>query len=283
VKTFSRAPRTDDTFHQVPCGLCGGRDFRFLYALPGAVYHRCRSCGLVMQNPQPLAAQVAARYDTEYFHYERENEDAFCRLARMGLADLEFSAWEEEARNLGPFLDVGCATGLLLHTLKQTGWKVEGVEICKPSAEFASRRGGFRVHTRPLEELELPSASFGVVHLSHVIEHLNDPSRFCREVFRLLAPGGSLVMTTPNIRGFQSRLLGAHWRSAIPDHLFLFDPGTLTSLAEKAGFVRTGWKTWGGLAQGLGPAPVKRFLDRAVKPLGWGDVMILRFVKLRSV
>jgi ubiquinone/menaquinone biosynthesis C-methylase UbiE len=132
------------------------------------------------------------------------------------------------------------------------------------------------VRETSLEESRFPESSFDLVLASHLIEHLNDPTSFVREVYRVLAPGGYFLVTTPNIAGFQARLFRGRWRSAIFDHLYLFSTKTLSALLRQTGFIVERIRTWGGLATGIAPAPVKRVLDRAAKRFGMGDVMILR-------
>jgi SAM-dependent methyltransferase len=118
-----------------------------------------------------------------------------------------------------------------------------------------------------------------VLLASHLIEHLSAPGDFVREAFRILKKGGHFFVTTPNIDGFQSRLSGGRWRSAIFDHLYLFSKKTLSRLLASAGFTVEKIATWGGLAEGMAGAPLKRAADRWAKRLGLGDVMILRSVK----
>jgi SAM-dependent methyltransferase len=127
-----------------------------------------------------------------------------------------------------------------------------------------------------LEENHFPRESFDAVLASHLIEHLNDPRGFVREVFAVLKKGGRFYVTTPNISGFQARIFGSRWRSAIFDHLYLFSAKTLSRLLESAGFVIEKKASWGGLAAGTAPRRVKALFDRAAKRFGFGDVMILR-------
>jgi SAM-dependent methyltransferase len=149
------------------------------------------------------------------------------------------------------------------------------VEI-SPSAEYARRERGLDVRSLPLEECRFPGGFFDMVLASHLIEHLNDPAGFAAEVHRILAPGGRFMVTTPNISGFQARLFGSRWRSAIFDHLYLFSVKTLSRLLTEKGFTLEGVFTWGGLAAGTAPAPVKRLADKTAKRLGLGDVMLIR-------
>jgi 2-polyprenyl-3-methyl-5-hydroxy-6-metoxy-1,4-benzoquinol methylase len=236
----------------------------------------------------------------DYLSYERANEAAFLRLQELALQDAGFFDPPDDSPgasvhkgngssgNTGPVsgtpsqgqvLDIGCATGALLVSLREKGWKTTGVEISGPQAEYARQEWGLDVRTLPLEENHFPSEGFQAVLASHLIEHLNDPASLVREVYRILAPGGRFFVTTPNIRGFQARLLGGRWRSAIFDHLYLFSVKTLSALLMKNGFKVEKTVTWGGLAAGLAPAAVKAWADRVVKKLGMGDVMIMRVGK----
>ena len=51
------------------------------------------------------------------------------------------------------------------------------------------------------------------------------------------------------------------------------------SLLRKAGFKVEAIRTWGGIAAGLAPRPIKSVIDRLAKAFGFGDVMILRAAK----
>ena len=282
VKTWS-TPVTFVESKPVPCAFCGDTRFRKAFECGGFGYVRCVHCGLVQMNPQPEASRVLKRYEEtygeDYRAYERANEESFLRLQTLALKDAGFERLERElfrqACAAPAALDIGCATGALLHRLKQRGWRVRGVEI-SPSAEYARNARALDVRSLPLEQNNFPSGSFDVVLASHLIEHLNDPALFVRETFRILKPGGRLYITTPNIAGFQARVFGSAWRSAIFDHLYLFSVKTLRALLSRAGFRIERVRTWGGLAAGTAPLWLKKCADTAVKWLGQGDVMIVR-------
>jgi SAM-dependent methyltransferase len=152
------------------------------------------------------------------------------------------------------------------------------VEI-SPAADYARRERGLHISSLPLEENKFPDGFFDLVLASHLIEHLNDPGGFVREVHRICAPGAHFLITTPNIAGFQARLFGARWRSAIFDHLYLFSVKTLSRLLRDRGFSPEKVITWGGLAAGTVPGPLKALADRWAKRGGWGDVLLIRAEK----
>lgn len=274
MKTFSRKPGKERAVF-VHCPVCGSCKARSYASTEDFCFVRCSACGLIYQNPQPLLEDLSRRYDSEYFDYEQQNEEAFYNLMRLGLKDICFDEYTAHFPQPRTFLDVGCATGRLIHALSDEGWKTEGVELCRASAEFGRTERGLAIHIGTLEGARFPSGAFQAVHASHLIEHLTDPVSFIREVWRILVPGGYTVLVTPNAEGFQARLFRGEWRSAISDHMCLFSMKTLKQLLLREGFtiLRTG--TWGGLAAGTAPVPVKKLFDRAAKRFGFGDVMII--------
>lgn len=274
MKTYSNLPR-GERLVPITCDLCGATDHRPHWNCGEFSYVRCKGCGVVYQNPQPLQDELLQRYDNDYFAYEVENEKKFFRLMLLGLADIRFD--EIEARLIPgerSFLDVGCATGLLLDYQRSRGWKTSGVEICRQSAQFGIQERSLDIHIGTLESARFPDASFDVVHFSHLIEHLNNPGAFLTEVSRVLKPGGWAVVTTPNTQGLQAVVFQQNWRSAIADHLYLFSKRNLKKALGHHGLHVRREKTWGGLALGARPRFLKPLLDTTVKWWGWGDVVL---------
>jgi len=267
----------------VPCALCGGLTFRDALQCEGFSFARCKSCSLVQRNPQPQKEEIIARYGNtfgkDYLSYELENEAAFLKLQQLALKDADFDKLEKalflRAKEPPSVLDVGCATGALLADLRGRGWRATGVEI-SPCADYAQKERKLDVRNIPLEEVKFQDGSFNAVLASHLIEHLNDPRSFLTEVHRILKEDGRVFITTPNISGLQARLYGGKWRSAIFDHLYLFSIRTLKNLLKSTGFKIEKIKTWGGLAAGLPPKHLKKPADFLAKPLGFGDVMIIK-------
>ncbi|MDR0562513.1 MAG: class I SAM-dependent methyltransferase [Spirochaetaceae bacterium] len=279
-KTWS-TPVVPEESRSIPCALCGGEAFEVYLSCEGFSYLRCTACHLAQINPQPLKGAVEARYQQEYLAYELANERNFLALQDRSLKDAGFTDIETRFLPQGrsSLLDVGCATGALLESLRNRGWKVRGIEIGLPSADYARQVRNLEVYSLSLAENRFPAETFDVVLASHLIEHLNDPANFVREVYRILRSGGYFLITTPNIAGFQARLFKSRWRSAIFDHLYLFSVKTLSQLLVKNGFRIEKVITWGGLAAGTAPKPIKWIFDRAAKRLGFGDVMLIKSVK----
>jgi len=293
IKTWSTPVVSFEEKRLIPCAICGGLSFKLSLTCEGFSYVSCVSCGLVQMNPQPLEEEIKRRYSADYLAYELANEEAFLNLQLLALKDAGFAEHVQTSvprtegstclreMNFGKprVLDIGCAIGSLLEHLREKGWETTGVEISGPQADYCRQKRNLDVRSLSLKENNFPSESFDVVLASHLIEHLNDPTGLVSEVHRILAPGGCFFVTTPNIAGFQARLFKGRWRSAIFDHLYLFSDETLSHLLSDRGFLVEKIATWGGLAAGIAPLPIKRLFDRAAKRFGFGDVMVVRASK----
>jgi len=274
VKTFSMRPARTEIRVRVSCPVCGGSETALHWACGEFSFERCRNCGHVYQNPQPRFEDLKERYADEYFDYELTNDKTFFTLMQQGLSDIQFQELEAHLTDNRHFLDVGCATGVLLEHLSSRGWDVQGVEICEPAARYGRDVRKVPIHIGTLEDAAFADNTFSFVHFSHVIEHVPDPRGFLSEVRRVLQPGGFLVVVTPDIASFQAALYGSRWRSAIADHLHLFSHNGLFRLLSDTGFHVQKRKSWGGIPAGAAPNWLKRPADLLAKRLNVGDVML---------
>lgn len=106
-------------------------------------------------------------------------------------------------------LDVGCGAGLLAEPLARLGATVIGLdaspELIAVAREHA-RAAGLEIDYRAGELTEL-EGQFDLVTCMEVIEHVGDPAAFIEALARRLAPGGLLVMSTPNATGWSKMLM----------------------------------------------------------------------------
>ncbi len=219
------------------CALCGGERFeedvivydRVVARRDDYRLRRCTACTLVCLAPFP--EETASLYPEDYEPHAPEAPDV--RAGRE-------PSWLERRRLIEPrggrrLLDVGCGSGRLLARHRALGWDVRGIEPNEAAARICRERG-FSVASVSLEEAELPKAHFDAILLHHVIEHVRRPVDALRQVKETLAPGGLVVVVTPNVGGLGFRLYGSCWYALdAPRHLHLFDARTLKLLAERAG------------------------------------------------
>lgn len=138
----------------------------------------------------------------------------------------------------GRLLDVGSGGGQFLRRMKDAGWAVLGVEP-DPTAVEVARGLGVEVLSGTLDQLPSGQHRFDAITLNHVIEHVPDPLATLRHCWGLLAPGGRLVVTTPNVHSLGHRVFRRSWRGLEPPrHLQIFSQQSLRRTAERAGITR---------------------------------------------
>ncbi len=137
----------------------------------------------------------------------------------------------------GKLFEVGCGSGDFLARMRACGWDVEGVDFDPKAAGNARRKHGLAIHTGTMEQLDLPSETYDVVAMSHVIEHVCDPVSMLRECLRILNRSGKLVLVTPNADSLGHRLYKGSWLHLDPPrHINLFSPAGIRIIVQKAGF-----------------------------------------------
>jgi len=109
----------------------------------------------------------------------------------------------------GRLLDIGCGDGSFTILLKEAlkAQEVAGIEIA-PEAVNALREKGIKAHQLDIDEQSFPFSDnyFDIVYCGEIIEHLFNPDHLLQEVHRVLKPGGSCIITTPNLAGWPNRL-----------------------------------------------------------------------------
>jgi 2-polyprenyl-6-hydroxyphenyl methylase/3-demethylubiquinone-9 3-methyltransferase len=97
-------------------------------------------------------------------------------------------------------LDVGCGAGLLTEPLARLGAKVTGLdaspEVIAVAREHAAAMG-LEINYRVADVATL-DGTFDLVTAMEVVEHVAEPAAFIEALAKRLAPGGLLIMSTPN-------------------------------------------------------------------------------------
>jgi SAM-dependent methyltransferase len=252
------------------CPLCLAPERRLLFVKDGFPVARCERCGLVYVDAELGSAQLQERYGAGYYEGSVFHDYAGEREERIAGAR---SHCELIARLAPPgrLLDVGCAMGFFLHAASER-WQVTGVELSGFAADYARQEFGHPVLNGDISQVDLPDRHFDVVTLWNTIEHMAEPRQAMASVARVTVPGGLVVLTTGNVRGPLARRDLKNWElMAPPEHVYFFDPGTITRLLEEAGFEVRRIVQDGVVARsGSLAAPRIRMLASAA---GLGDVM----------
>jgi len=230
------------------CALCGSRtgtplargfDFEYLTTRTEFTFWRC-ACGGTFLDPRPAPEALGRVYPPNYYSYGFAD--------KLGPFVLRFKAFTDRAKvkayapYLSPgarVLDVGCGDGHVLQQIRDAAGMpldLEGVEFSE-HAVAAATRAGFHVYRGRIEEVALPTASFDLVIMNQLIEHVREPRAVLEAIGRALKPGAHLFIETPNIDSLDARIFRRRYWGGyhLPRHFHLFDTRALARLVEAAG------------------------------------------------
>lgn len=229
-------------FEAVPCPACSADRPVPLYEKNAVRHVRCASCGTQYASPRPPEAVLNEFYErSENYKYWAEHiypRSSEARRKRLFQPRATFAA--EIARRSGirngRLLEVGAGYGWFCEEAAATGafGRIVGME---PTPHLANvcRRRGIEVVESPYEAY-WPHEGFDFVASFEVIEHLHDPGKFVSWCTRILNPGGILLLTCPNIAGFETTCLGAASGTIDHQHINLFSPNSIKGLLHRHGF-----------------------------------------------
>lgn len=228
------------------CLLCANNHFEILrkklrYGVKRDVLV-CKKCGYVFLRPQnskvkydnleyrkvygpKLGKNVGPkeRFDT-YLPYQKEISEQIAHLFKPQTS----------------ILDVGCSAGFFLSSLKGKVKTRVGLELNPDDARFIKKNLDFKVYNKPLEEVGIEEGPFDIITSLQVLEHIEDPVSFLKNISKNLKPEGWLYLELPNINDI---LLSVFKEPSYSDfyyrepHVSYFSQETLRRVLDKAGFV----------------------------------------------
>jgi len=232
------------------CLLCGGHTWSPLVEAPDTTAGgtglwfavvQCHDCGLCFTNPRPNTNTIGQFYPAIYRPHraptpeERVNwRPRFrTRYWRSPRKERQILPWHGQGR----LLDFGCGGGSFLERMHRQGWQVTGLDVSTTAIQRVRLELGLRALVGTLPHPSLEPGSFDVITMWHSLEHVHHPAEILQEAYRLLAPGGKLVIAVPNIDSMPFRWFGHAWYGLdLPRHLIHFAPWTLHLMLQRTGF-----------------------------------------------
>jgi len=229
------------------CLLCEKEEAEPLLVQKGRSFVRCRSCGLIYQDPPPSAEESRKYYEKGYYEGFGDR-NASIHEARRSLYR-HFLSQCASYRRTGRILDIGSGYGDFLRMAQDEGWEVWGIEPSREASESTQKALGSQVANGTIESVDFPENHFDVITLWNVIDCLPDPVGALRKIREWLSPEGLVFIRTPNsffhlaihrlYLSFKPFLKRIGWNKEASVFLRAnFDARTLPRLLHLAGFSR---------------------------------------------
>lgn len=240
MKKINESPKINDLDN---CNICNNNKFEKiadnLRESDKYKIYRCIPCSHIQLLPRPNGEMEKQFYDED--KQERAirpdvNLDKLRKNFRFDVlrrAEFISNNLPKNKKNL----DIGCGDGFFLEEMINRGYKIRGIEISKTRRELAKTFIKVPILDIDLTESYTGDERYDIVTLFHVLEHLIDPIKFCRNVSQLLAKNGCFIVEVPNVDELLLETCPAYnefyWTRA---HLNYFSKKTLELVLKKAGF-----------------------------------------------
>jgi 2-polyprenyl-3-methyl-5-hydroxy-6-metoxy-1,4-benzoquinol methylase len=160
----------------------------------------------------------------ERYYNSRLSDCAF--LADPGHYERPRIDWMREKVRGGAVLEIGCADGTVTAMLAGQAERVVALDLCRESIERLRARGLANVEAVcGFVERYDPGRTFDWIVMSEVLEHLRDPRAVVQRCLGWLAPGGRLLLSSPD----------GDWEGDAIEHLHAFDHASWSRMIIEAG------------------------------------------------
>lgn len=242
---------------EVDCPACGSPRRRPFAEKHGFTYRACLECATVYTSPRPSLAlsHDFYRHSQNYAHWNRHIFPATADARRTRIFAPRAARLATYCQHLrdrdSVLLEVGAAFGLFCSEVAKLGL-FHRILALEPTPDLAAtcRTLGLEVLEMPIEDLP-PSPLADVIAAFEVIEHLFSPARFVEHCRALLKEEGLLILSCPNVEGFDLLSLGAVSATFDHEHVNYFNPRSLPRLLERFGFSILDVATPGELDAGI--------------------------------
>jgi len=221
---------------EVNCPICKASGGEPLHLEGSFKMVRCPSCQFIFLNPRPTMDSLL-RFYQEYLPEEGPSIESWEKMMRP-VFHRAANLLKQYGRE-GRLLDVGTGFGFFLVEMKKRGWEAAGVDISQKAMDYARDVLGLTILPGPLEKADFPDNHFDAVTAFYVVEHLSHPMAFLRECYRILKPGGLLLLRYPHTTPIKNLLQFFGIKNRLydlPAHLSDFSPKMIQQCLEKIGF-----------------------------------------------
>ncbi len=227
-------------FVSVACPACGGNEQQPEFVKNGFAYVACVGCGMVFNNPRPDQEMLAEYYADNplygFWNQEifRKTEAARKEKIVVPRVDKVVELCKEHGIAGGTLVEVGAGFGTFAAEIgSRDGF--DRVVAVEPTAALAGTcvERGLETINLPYEEIDSGAIAADVIVSFEVIEHLYAPDDFIEFCRRVLKPGGLLILSFPNMDGFDTMLLREKSGSVGGEHINMFNAESITALLRR--------------------------------------------------
>ena len=208
-------------------------------------------------------------FDNKYFSSHTYQGVSFARFSQYWWSNRFFAGLARRYGKQGTrLLEIGSGLGHLVGQLEDF-FETYGMDLNHWAVEESKPVATKTVlQTASAEEIPFADNAFGVVIIKHIVEHLPDPEKAINEIGRVTAPGGTLILATPNLDSLLKPWKGEKWIGyQDPTHISLKTPAVWLDWIEHSGFALKRV-----FADGFWDVPYIPFVPKGIQKLVFGSL-----------
>ena len=178
-------------------------------------------------------------FDDKYFSSHTYQNVSFAKYSQYWWSNRFYAMLARRYGRRGArLLEIGSGLGHLVGQLEDS-FETYGMDLnhwaVKESKSVTEKS---TLQTASAEAIPFAAGSFGVVIIKHIVEHLPNPEKAITEIGRVTAPGGILILATPNLASLLKPWKGESWIGyQDPTHISLKPPAVWLDWIERSGFL----------------------------------------------
>ena len=194
---------------------------------------QCNSCGFKYTNPRPDENKLGDYYKSENYVSHSNTKKGFINSAYQLVRKytlIKKLQLISHYHKTGKILDIGCGTGEFLKLFKDAKWQTAGIEPDPDALKMAVKNYDLDIK-QEVEIKNLETASFDIITMWHVLEHVPKLNERIEDLKRLIKPNGIIVIAVPNCTSLDAKIYKEHWAAYdLPRHLYHFSPKDIDTI-----------------------------------------------------
>ena len=231
------------------CLVCASKENKKIFSCEKFELFKCGSCHNAW-----LSSRGRETYEEEFYtdkaaayyrNYKKDyNENEYpIPLYKKVVSDIKYLGYSS-----GRLLEIGCSKGIFLHLADKEGFSVYGLDTSQYAIDYIRDNFSLPAACSDLAGASFPDSSFDIVVMIDVLEHIGDTEEILRQIYRILKPGGIMVIDTPNEASLINRLSFFWYKFSLSKiklfvrcnhdivHLVYFSPFGLRSVLDSHSF-----------------------------------------------
>ncbi len=239
------------------CPICQNNDTEISADMEPHTLIYCANCQTYFVDPMPTDGFLRDWYSEKEKKKRWDNDLSLaiqtnhCQNADLYEKYFDIFSKKIHLNKHAKILEIGCYDGLFLKRFSDAGYECKGIDLNEGFVKYGRSHYGLDLASGTIFDFQFSDNSFDLVIFHQVLEHLNNPIKFLKEVNRICKDNGTLFLSVPNTGSFihkaEASVKDGNCQPSFidfPNHLFYYSKKSITIMLNDAGFRNSYLRTY---------------------------------------